>query len=508
MPSAQSAAPLYSSVDANIAAMDAAFADCGDLVKRVFPAGEKNAVRVCVYYIDMLVARDVVDMHILSRLMISPRESGPPDIRSNLFQALMDNGITTADVSEKDDFDGVSLAVLAGDSAVFVDGFARALIVSSRGFPNRGVQSCDSEVVVQGSKEAFSEVMRINTMLIRRRIRDTSLKVKQLCVGTRSRTDIALMYLDGVVRPQILKETEERLGGIEIDGILDSGQVEQMIADDWLTPFPTAQSTERPDKAADAILDGRIVIIVDNSPFVLIVPATFNTFFQSTEDYNQHWLVMSFTRLMRYAAGFIAVALPGLYVALTVFNPEMIPTLMALKMAASRSAIPIPAALEVLIMDIAFELLREAGIRLPRAVGSTIGVVGGLIIGQAAVEAGIVCPLVVIVTALTGIASFAIPHTSMVAGFRAAKYLVLLLSAFLGLLGFWLAFLLVLVHMASLRSFGIPYLFPFASGEINGFGDLRDTVVRAPLHKLNIRPIFASPKNRRSGRETIKDRFF
>jgi len=500
---------LATSLDANMAAFDAAFSDCGDMVKREFPTGDSKGIRVCVYYIDMLVDRGLVDLHVVGRLMSSRQsgqagiqsgiEAGIEGIRANLFEALKDGGITTADVSEKDDLDSVSMAVMSGDSALFIDGYAKALVISARGFPNRGVQSCDSEVVVQGSKEAFSEVMRINTMLIRRRIRDTNLKVKQLNIGTRSRTDVALMYLDDVARPWILQETERRLRGIDIDAVLDSGYVEQMIADDWLTPFPTAQTTERPDKAAAAILEGRIVIIVDNSPFALLVPATFNTFFQSAEDYYQHWLIMSFTRIMRYAAGLIAIALPGLYIALTVFHPEMIPTLMILKMAGSRSAIPIPTAVEVLIMDIAFELLREAGVRLPRAVGSTIGIVGGLIIGQAAVEAGIVSPIVVIVTALTGIASFAIPSQTMVSGFRASKYLVILLSSFLGLLGFWLSLLIVLIHMASLRSFGIPYLFPYAAGEVNDYGDFKDTFVRAPLRKMGVRPIFARPGNKRRG---------
>ena len=305
------------------------------------------------------------------------------------------------------------------------------------------------------------------------------------------------MYLTDLVRPAILEEVERRLKSIDVDSILDSGYVEQYIEDSWKSPFPQVQMTERPDKAAASILEGRIVIIVDNSPFVLIVPVTLNSFFQASEDYYDRWHIASFVRVIRYVAAFFAVALPGFYLATVVYHPSMIPMILTLRMAEARQPVPFPGVIEILIMDIAFELLREAGIRLPRAAGGALGIVGGLIIGQAAVEAGMVSPIVVIVVALAGVSNFAIPSVSLVAGFRLTKYLVLFLSAAFGLLGFWAGLLLIIIHLASLKSFGIPYLFPYTSAEMNDYNDAKDSFFRMPLFSLKNRPFFANPENKK-----------
>jgi spore germination protein len=310
-------------------------------------------------------------------------------------------------------------------------------------------------------------------------------------VGRRSQTDIALIYIEGVARPAVIEAVAQRISEIDIDAVLDSGSLEQHIESNWLSPFPQAQLTERPDKAASAILEGRVAVIVDNSPFALVVPVTLNCFFQSSEDYYNRWQIMSLARLIRFGAAFMAVLLPGLYIAVATYHPSMIPMLMATKLAAASQNVPFPAIIEILLMDAAFELLREAGVRLPGAVGGTIGIVGGLIIGQAAVEAGVVSPIVVIIVALTGVAAFAIPHVSLVYGFRLVKYAILLLSAVLGFLGFWAGLLLVLIHLASLRSFGIPYLMPFAAGELSGYAEARDSIFRFPLFTLKKRPFFA-----------------
>ena len=492
-------------LDINIERMDAAFQDCGDFVKRKFPIGEKKDVWLYICYIDMLTNADTVDVNIMSRLMLQIQNLSPnlTHIKSGLYDVLKDGGITTADLQDSDNIEDICTAIMCGDTVLFVDGAEKAVVVSTKGFPNRGVQSADTEVVVQGSKEAFSEVFRFNTALIRRRIRDTKLKVVQVRSGRRSQTDVGIMYLDDVVRKDVLNDLLARIENIDIDAVLDSGTMEQFIEDDWISPFPQAQITERPDKASTAILEGRIVIIVDNSPFVLIVPATLNTFFQSPEDYYQRWHITSLVRLIRYMAAAIAIGLPGLYIATTVYHPSMIPMMLVLKMAGARENIPFPAVVEILIMELAFELLREAGIRLPQAVGSTMGIVGGLIIGQAAVEAGLVSPIVVIVVALTGICSFAIPHVSLVSGFRIMKYMVILFSAILGLYGFWLAALLILIHLVCLKSFGIPYLYPFSSGGINGYSDFKDTLFRLPLFNIKKRPIFAEPsQSKRMGDDT------
>jgi len=483
------------SIDENKALLESLFKDSQDFISRKIPIGGENAPNIYLAYMDAMTGRELFDLSIVRRLYdmdwaaLSAGEKSP-----NVYDVIRDRAIATSDISETDKMDDILYFIMAGDTAVFVEGYSKAIVVATRGFPNRGIQSAETEVVVQGPREAFSEVMRFNTALIRRRIRDTGLKVKQSRIGVRSQTDIALMYVEGIVRPEILEEVERRLKQIDIDGIMDSGCVEQLIEESWLSPFPQLQLTERPDKAASSILEGRIAIIVDNSPFVLLAPVSLNCFFQASEDYYSRWQVMSITRILRFIGAFIAVALPALYIAIALYHPSMIPLSMVSKLAEASLAVPFPAVLEIFMLDAAFELLREAGIRLKSASGGTIGIVGGLIIGQAAVEAGLVSPIVVIIVALNGIATFSIPNVSLVYGFRIVKYGLLLLAAGLGFLGLWVGLLIALIHMASLRSFGFPYLMPFAASELSKGEDLKDSLFRLPLFMLRKRPFFADPK--------------
>ena len=488
---------LNASLDENIKQLEDLFTDCGDFTKRKFPVGVNKDIWVYVAYIDMLVNRDTLDNQVINPLMTLSRHSLPkPEVLGeNPLQALIDCSVTTADISRVNELQAAAGAILTGDTIMMAEGSTFALAISTKGWPSRGISSTENEIAVQGSKDAFSESFRMNTMLIRRRIKDTKLKCKQLIVGTRTKSNVALMFLEDLVRPSILNEAVKRIQGIDIDSILDIGYIEQLTEDDWRSPFPLAQITERPDKASAAILEGRIVIITDNSPFVMIIPATLNVFFQASEDYYQRWQIMSFIRALRFAAGIMAVVLPGLYIAVAVYHPSMIPMLLVFKMAGARQAVPFPALFEILLMDLSFELLREAGIRLPNPVGSAIGVVGGLIIGQSAVEAGLVSPFVLIMVAMTAIAGFAIPHIKLVNSFRLTKYFILFFSAVMGLLGFWIGTLLVLIHLVTLKSYDFPYLFPFVSGDVNAYADLKDTIFRAPLFNMKKRPIFARPDN-------------
>jgi spore germination protein len=491
----KSPTPISPHIKENMRHIQSLFTDSQDFIGRYFPVGGKNAPWVYIAYFDAMSDRELFDLSVVRQLFamdwdkLSATEKSP-----DLYTALLNKGIATVDFSEAQNMEDVLYFIMAGDTAVFIDGFDKVIVVATRGFPNRGIQSAETEIVVQGPREAFSEVMRFNTALIRRRIRDTGLKVKQSKLGTRSQTDIALVYVEGIVRPEVLAEVERRLEKINIDGVMDAGCVEQLIEESWLSPFPQIQLTERPDKAASSILEGRIAIIVDCSPFVLLVPVSLNAFFQASEDYYSRWQVMSLTRMMRFVGALIAVALPGAYVAVALYHPSMIPLLMVEKLAEASRAVPFPAVVEIIILDAAFELLREAGIRLRNASGGTIGIVGGLIIGQAAVEAGLVSPIVVIIVAMTGIATFAIPSLSLVYGFRLVKYFVLILAAALGFIGLWAGLLVTLVHLAGMRSFGFPYLMPFAAGEMNRYEDLKDSIFRLPLGRLKKRPFYANPK--------------
>ncbi|MDF2588423.1 MAG: GerA spore germination protein, partial [Anaerocolumna sp.] len=414
----------------------------------------------------------------------------------NQLDYIKEKGLLTLDIAEVITMKELIENVLAGDTAILINGYDKALRVSVRGMPNRGVPTSENEVAVRGSKESFSEAFYINRVLLRRRIKDTNLKMKQLKVGTRTLTDVAICYLEDVAKPEIVAELERRLKEYIIDGIFDSGMLEQLTERNVFSPFPEYQTTERPDKAASAILEGRIVILVDNSPMALIVPTTLNSFFQASDDAYARWEVATFTRILRYLGAIFTVAFPGLYIAVINYNAEVLTSSMALSFAAARDGVPFSVLFEVIIMEIAFQMLLEAGIRLPGPMGSTLGIVGGLIIGDAAVNANLVSPIVVIVIAFTAISAFTVPNEAFASAFRLVRYAILLLSAFFGLYGFVLGIMFLMIHLAGLKSFGLPYMVPFAASGINEGTDTKDAIVRFPLKTLKRRPIFAKKNER------------
>lgn len=484
-------------LDENIQVFEALFSDCNDVVKKKFQIGEKDKTWGYIAYVDSMINREVVEdavlEQIISEVKILPKDSSS---RNNLFDFIKNYAVSTADIQEIKTFDDICISVLSGDTILLIDGYDIALKVATRGWPNRGVQEPDTEGVVRGAKEGFSEALRINTVLIRRRIRDTKLKVKQQQVGTRSRTDIAIVYIEDIVRKEVLNEVESRLKSFTIDAVLESGMLEELMENRWRSPFPRAQVTQRPDKVAAAILEGRVAIVVDNTPFVLLLPITLNCFFQSAEDYYQSWIFTSFVRSLRYISAFFAVSLPGLFIAITCFHTAMLPPELVYSIAAARNGVPFPTIVEVLIIELEFEFLREASVRLPGAIGNTISIVGGLIIGQAAVEANIVSPIIIVIVAITAIASFSIPSYSLTNTYRVLKYGVILASGFLGLYGFWISMLIIITHLVSLKSLNFPYLMPFVSDEVNHYDDMKDTFFRLPLTLYKNRPIFAKKTSR------------
>ena len=487
---------LTKNLEQNLAAIDEALRDCGDIVRREFRIGGNG--KLYMLYADNFVDLEAIRESILETIMLDYQNGK----KEGILESLLEEAIAVGEVRKITTVAEICDAVFWGDTVLLMEGNDFALQATTKKFPNRGISKAETEVVVQGPKDAFMEVMAFNIVLTRRRIRDPKLKLKRKKAGRRSRTDIALMYMEDLVRPEILSQVEKQLDNMDLDALLDSGYAEQLLEKRQYSPFPQLQMTERPDKTASALLEGRVALLVDNTPYAILLPATLNTFFQAAEDYYDRWEIMSLIRGIRYAAAFVAVALPGLYIAFAVYHPQLMPTALALKVASTRGAIPFSVIGEVLIMELAFELLREAGIRLPSPVSSTIGIVGGIIIGSAAVEAGIVSPVVVIVAALTGICTFVIPNVSIVSGLRLSKYLVIGLAAVFGIFGVWAALLLLLAHLASLTSYGIPYLYPFCSSSVNDDRDWEDSIFRLPLSKMKRRPIFTKPSERqREGAE-------
>ena len=306
-----------------------------------------------------------------------------------------------------------------------------------------------------------------------------------MTIGDLSKTDVVISYIEGIVPEGVLSEVRQRLNRIQIDGVLESGYIEEFIEDATFSPFPTVQYTERPEVVAANLLEGKVAILVDGTPFVLIVPMTFWGALNASEDYYERFMIATVLRWIRLTFGFIALALPSLYVALISFQQEMVPTTFLISIAKSQEATPFPAVVEAFLMEVMFEGLREAGVRLPKAVGSAVSIVGALVLGQAAVQAGIISAPMVIVVATTGIASFTIPRFNLGIGIRMLRFPLLALAGTLGFFGITVGLLLVLLHMASLRSFGIPYFSPLAPFTR---GSIRDVLVRAPWWSMKTRP--------------------
>lgn len=478
----------------NICYVEEVMADCNDLVKKKFKIGKKKNLAMYLVYVDGLVNTELLRESVIKPMVLDPFR----DARQAIDQWVLEN----ADWKWITTMEDAMTAVLSGNTVIFLDGMEQALFISSKFFPTRGVQTADQEVAMVGPKDSFNESLRTNTALIRRRIRDTRLKVLQKQVGTRSKTDYALMYIEDLVREDVLEKIKKQLDGICVDGMLDSGMLQQFLEKNSKTPFPVYQLTQRPDKTASALMEGRIAVVVDNSPMVLLLPVTMNVFFQASDDYYNRWETATFARVLRYIAAFLAVGLPGFYVAIASFHPEVLPTSFLLALISAREGVPFPVVVEVLLMELSFELLREAGIRLPGQLGGTIGVVGGLIVGQAAVEAHLVSTIVVIVVALTAISTFSIPNEIFNSAFRLIKFFIILMCAIWGLYGFFLGFLGVFIHLFCLENYGVPYMYPVTGKKGEKMTGFQDFLVRAPLRNMKYRPEFT----RRGARIRQKER--
>ena len=483
--------PVEKDFEKNLNRVKEILVGSADIIYREFNVGQEQKLKFALIYAEGLADKGLLNEHILKNLMILCRSADMDvhSLRQKMYEVIKDGSIAVTDLKEIDDINqGVDM-ILSGETLMIIDQWDKALIIASKGWPMRGVTEPSTETVIRGPAEGFTETLRVNTALVRRRIRDPKFKVKQMQIGTRSKTDIAILYNEDTANREVLRMLKERLDIIDIDAILESGYIEQLVEDNWRSPFPQVQHTQRPDVVAGAIYEGRIAVIVDNTPFALIIPATVTTLLQSPEDYYERYFIASAVRILRFLSMVLSLLLPALYIAITSFHPGMLPTDLALYVAGSRNNVPFPAFIEAFIMEAALELLREAGIRLPAPIGSTIGIVGGLVLGQAAVEAGIVSPMMVIIVAITAIAAYATPSYGFAISFRLLRFVLMALAAALGLYGIILGALLILTHLCTLKSFGVPYMSPFVSSS-ETIGDFKDVFIRAPLHLMKRRPYF------------------
>ncbi|TYP74729.1 spore germination protein [Paenibacillus methanolicus] len=433
---------------------------------------------MAVVYTDGLVDVTVINDFIMRTLLTA---SAPLDGDQDPIAVVAATMLAVGEISVLTNMEQVFDHVLSGDAAIFIGGSTSALSAGTKGWKDRGVSETSVETVVRGPREAFSESIRTNTALIRRKIKDPNLWLESFKIGDVTKTDVAMMYLRGVAKDSLVAEARSRLLKIKIDGIFESSNIEEMIQDQQLTIFPTLYNSERPDVIAMELTKGKIAILVDGTPFVLVAPALFATFLKASEDYYHRFDISTLLRILRYAGFVVALSAPSLYVAITTFHQEMIPTQLLISLSAQREGIPFPAFVEALIMEGTFEVLREAALRMPRSIGSALSFVGTLVIGQAAVEAGIISAAMVIVVAITAICSFVFPSYDLSNAIRILRFPLMALAASFGLIGIFIGTLLIIMHLNSLQSFGIPYLSPFAPLEL---AKQKDAFLRLPFRKL------------------------
>ncbi len=485
---------INSKLNQTILALKEILKDADDIIYRTIECGKKQKIKMCLIYVDGMTTKEAVSQFAIETLMeFFDLNNFEKNTTQELDRIASLTSIATSEISSVDNISTAVNKILSGETMLFIDGSTKAIMISSRGWPMRSISEPVAETLLRGPRDGFNETLKVNITLIRRRIKDPKLKVKYMQVGTKSKTDVAIMYLEDRVNRQVLEELQKRLSKINIEAVLESSYIEELIEDDNYSPFPQVENTQRPDAAASAIYEGRVVIGVDNTPQVLMVPAIMTVFMQSSEDYYERWLSACMIRIVRYLALPITILLPALYVAITTFHPNMLPTGLALYVAASRAKVPFPAWFEASLIEITMELIREAGMRIVGPIGSTIGIVGGLVIGQAAVEAGLISPLVIIIVALTTISSFAIPSFNFSTSLRMLRFVFIILAATLGLFGVSLGICILLTHLCALKSMGVPYMTPFSSF-VENKPDLMDTIIRHRIKNMVHKPEYLRRK--------------
>lgn len=485
---------LYCDLKTNLNNIKKDLGNSPDIVIREFELGGNPKIRVAAIYMDGLADKKMVSDFILHSLMVDSAGESLEKLATdkNVFQFIKHNALTIGEIKILQDWKQLMESVLSGDTVILIDGWTEAISGNTRGGESRSVTEPTTELVIRGPKDGFSESLGTNISLVRRRIQSPNLWLETMKIGKVTKTDVGIMYIKGIVNDQLVQEVKQRLNDIEMDSILESGYIEEWIQDQTFTPFPTVFNTERPDVVAGNLVEGRIAILVAGTPFALIVPTVFAQFFQSAEDYYQRFDISIAVRVIRYLSFLVALIGPSIYIAAITFHHEMIPTPLLISVAAQREGVPFPAFIEAMLMEASFEVMREAGVRMPRAVGQAVSIVGALIIGQAAVQAGIVSASMVIVVAATGIASFTTPAHSLAIAARLLRFLFMILAGAFGFFGLTLGMIMLIAHLASLRSFGIPYLAPFAPLIPS---DQKDAVLRLPLWSFFARPRLTSQKN-------------
>lgn len=467
-----------------------AFTDCPDIVFSDISVKGNKRLRLTLVYVEGLVDERMTDDFILKPLV---QEEVFAQARSQqaVIDLIVHGAVYHNQRTLREKLDDCVDDILSGSVALIFDETRLAVTFELKGFEKRSITEPTNENVLKGSKESFVEVLRVNTALVRRRLQTKDLKFIRLVLGSRSKTVVIIVYLDGVANGNTVAEVRRRLCNIKIDGIISAGQIEAFLLDKPKSLFPQVLYTERADKFCGNLLEGRVGIMIDGMPLAYIVPVDLNSFLQAPEDYALHYLSSSIFRVLRYISAFVALTLPSIYVSMTTFHHEMLPTDLVSSIVASKQGVPFPTFVEVLLMLFAFELLLEAGLRLPQAIGQTVSIVGAVVVGQAAITAKLLSPGVVIVIAAAGISGFVIPSQDLANIIRICRFFLVLFSVASGLFGVIVGLIALLYHLCTLEVFDTPYLSPFVACE--GRGLFSDTITRGAWYNLKKRPANVAP---------------
>lgn len=484
-----------------------------DVVIRDFTLlSNKQEYSAFLIFIDGLVDTQIVNNSVLKPLMLRNRsntftkknnsnskekkntsKSNNNISELNLKEFIYNHLIPQNSVKKVESFDDVFTSINMGNSILFVDTLNIAFNIDAKGFKQRSINSPQNEIVVRGSQEAFVENIRTNTSIIRRLVNNENLVIENTSVGKINQTQVGICYLKDLANNDLVAEAKLRINNLDIDYLTSSGQLEQLIQDDGLSLYPQVIATERPDKVATHLLEGRVAIIVNNTPYALIVPGVLSDFMSTPEDANYKFQFTNMLKFIRLIAIFFALFLPGIYVAVTSYHQELLPTELLFTIEAARETVPFPVIFEILLMEISFELIREAGVRVPSPIGPTIGIVGGLILGEAAVNANLVSPILIIIVAITAICSFSIPDFSLNFTIRICRFIYILLGYMAGFLGIAVGMFIQLILLCKLKSFGCPYITPFV---LNNNKHTPTSYFLPPIWKRENRSNSVSPKKK------------
>lgn len=477
-----------------------------DMITRTFSLGDQPGLRAIAIYIEGIIEYSRLNEDVLRPLMLN---SGSIDLEKggarDVIDRICNTTLTVGDVHSLETHSALVRVLFDGLAILMFDGLTEVLAIDIRGGATRVPEEPSTERSLRGSKEGFIESLVINIAMVRHRLRDPNLVVEKTIVGRRTRTDVAIIYISDIADPGVVAEVKKRLDGIETDGIVASGLIEQLTEDNPNSIFPQYWSTERPDRLVLQLLEGRVAIMVNGTPFVLCVPGSFIQFLRAPEDYFERTWVGSFSRSFRYIAFFLAISLPAIYIAVLSFQPELIPFKLVVSLAQARKQVPFPPVVEMLLQEGIIQLIIEAGVRLPAPLSQTIGVVAGIVLGQAAISAKLASPVVIIMITITTIATFALPTFSMALAVRLLRIPMLLLAAVFGFYGFSFGWLMILIHLCDLESMGVPYFAPFAPAR---YGDVKDSLVRTHLWRMKKRPASVPTLDRRrQGDQPVEGRY-